>query len=898
MQARAPGRPADLIGAVVIVAATVATLPYLTVAAPPDAEYAVPGIFFTAGCAELATFFVLLPLYRREPLISTLVLIGGFLYGGLLAIGLTFTMPVGPGLPAIAPAWAGAAPWCYIAWHAGVSIATLAYAMVSVAAVRSGRPLVGTHALRDGVVVAALLAATAVFYATLKLEPVLPRLSAGTDLHGYWTSGIAQIAILVHAAIVLVLAWAWERRAIPRAALLFYAAIALEFILRLAGGERFTVGWYAGHAIFFAASTFVLAATIRELIAWRDRAVDLQRDLEGESRQAELHAKRLASLSRLVSPSGSDHEHLNALLAEGARNLQSRSGAFHGMIARIDETDANELIVVAAHASSAPGTERLPRVGKRLRVDQTPFDEVLKALRTTSWADMRRELPRWTLRYGERSPWAAVAATPFLVDEARYILAFASTIPLPSPFEPLDHAYIETLASLCALRLQEMEQRDRLRRAIEYDPLTGTLNRATFRERVSSALLAAAEGALIVVDIDGFREVNEALGYHVGDQLLAEVGAALLRRTAPRDAVARLGDDRFAIFTAESVRERIARRADTYLHAFSAPIVVASGERALTASVGIALAPADGDDFERLVVRAEAAVFAAKQAGGARTAFFDGRAEERFFSFRRQKRELEEALARGQFELYFQPHVELASGRVAGLEALLRWNHPERGLVMPNAFLPFAEENGLIGAIGAWVLAETLRRSRCWRLRDPHLTVWFNLSAAELTDPALLDRLQRFGGDLDGIGVEITETVAMSDIASTTKTLSAMREAGLRIALDDFGTGYSSLAQLKRLPVDVVKVDRAFIAGVPDDVHDVAIVEAVLGLASCYGFETIAEGVESDTQIAWLTYVGCTYAQGFAYARPMPASVTDAWLAQRTTRTTVELPTAAHLTAV
>ncbi len=467
---------------------------------------------------------------------------------------------------------------------------------------------------------------------------------------------------------------------------------------------------------------------------------------------------------------------------------------------------------------------------------------------------------------------------------------------MPEPFEPLDHAYIETLASLCALRLQEMEQRDRLRRLIEYDALTGTLNRSTFRERVSSALADGVEGALIVVDVDRFREVNEALGYHNGDRLLAVIASALCRRSGARDAVGRLGDDRFVIFSFESSRERVERRAVSYLHAFDGPFVIEGRDEGvpLTASVGIALTPGDGTDFERLVVRAEAAVFGAKEAGGSRLAFFDGRAEERFVSFRRTKSELTEALLGRQFTLYFQPHVELATGRVTGVEALLRWIHPERGIVPPNAFLPFAEEHGLMGAIGAWVLDEAVRRSRRWRRTHPEMHVWFNLSAVELADPALIERMQAFG-DLSGLGVEITETVAMNDIASTTQTLSAMREAGLRIALDDFGTGYSSLAHLKRLPIDVVKVDRAFIAGVPDDVHDVAIVEAVLGLASCYGFETVAEGVESDSQIAWLTYVGCTYAQGFAYARPMPADDLDEWLLDR--RTPRGTPTE-HETAV
>ncbi|HZO93753.1 MAG TPA: EAL domain-containing protein [Candidatus Baltobacteraceae bacterium] len=860
-----------------------------------SAQFIVSGIFFTAACAELVTFAVLLALFRREPLLSTLALVGGFLFAGLLALGLSLTMPVGPDLSPLITAWAHAASWTYVCWHVGVSIAALAYVAVRLTATRRARPVFATGAQAIAVIVVATVAACAVFTACVEFAPRLPALSAGEDMHGYWRTGVGQVLIAFHAMVLLVFAWAWGRGAIPRAALLGYGALVVEFVLRVLSGERFTVAWYVAHLLFLAASSFVLAATIHQLLGWRDRAKLLERNLEGEARQAELHAKRLATLSRLVAPTGSDQEHLNALLAEGTRGLQPRGPAFHGIIARVDDesTKTDELVVVASYASHSSGADFIPRIGMRFGVADAPFADVLRMRRTASWADVRSELAWWTAAHAQNRPWAAVAATPFLVEGAQYVLAFGSAAPLARPFEPLDHAYIETLASLCALRLQEMQQRDLLRRAIEYDPLTGTLNRTTFRERVASALRSGAEGALLVVDVDNFREVNEQLGYQTGDELLVQIATTLCRSSGPREIIGRLGDDRFAIFTEEPARERIAQRAATYLHTFQTPLLAAGEYRALTSSIGIATAPNDGTDFERLVVRAEAAVFAAKEAGGARSAFFDGRAEERFISFRRMKSELCEALARRQLTLYFQPHVELATGRVAGLEALLRWNHPERGIVPPNTFLPFAEEHGLIGTIGEWVIGETIRRSRRWRLRQPDLTVWFNVSAAELADPSFIERLQRFGPDLSGLGAEITETVAMNDVASSTKTLSAMRETGLRIALDDFGTGYSSLAQLKRLPIDVVKVDRAFISGVPDDVHDVAIVEAVLGLASCYGFETIAEGVESDTQIAWLAYVGCTYAQGFAYARPMPAHELDAWFAARAGITGDE-ETAAH----
>ncbi|HEY6234630.1 MAG TPA: GGDEF domain-containing phosphodiesterase, partial [Candidatus Elarobacter sp.] len=290
---------------------------------------------------------------------------------------------------------------------------------------------------------------------------------------------------------------------------------------------------------------------------------------------------------------------------------------------------------------------------------------------------------------------------------------------------------------------------------------------------------------------------------------------------------------------------------------------------AVTASIGVAVAPGDGPSFEKLLARADAAVHVAKENGRARWSFFDRRVEDAFLRVRTLQNDLAHALVREEFVLHFQPHVEIATGRIVGAEALIRWHHPERGLLSPADFIPFAEEHGMLGPIGAWVMRETVRASRPWRNADRGFRAWFNLSAIELADPLLLQRVHDLGEDLRGIGVEITETVAMRDVRATMRAVADLRDAGLAIALDDFGTGYSSLAHLKRLPLDVVKIDGTFTAGVPDDLHDVAIVEAVLGLAARYGFATIAEGVETERQASYLLSAGCFHAQGFAYAKPL-----------------------------
>jgi EAL domain-containing protein (putative c-di-GMP-specific phosphodiesterase class I) len=226
------------------------------------------------------------------------------------------------------------------------------------------------------------------------------------------------------------------------------------------------------------------------------------------------------------------------------------------------------------------------------------------------------------------------------------------------------------------------------------------------------------------------------------------------------------------------------------------------------------------------------------------------------------------ALDRNEFVLYFQPHVSLANGKIDGAEALIRWQHPDQGLLAPGAFIPFAEEVGLVTKIGAWVMQETARLSRPWRTANPDFHIWFNLSGAEFKDPALLSRLQGLGDDLWGIGVEINESVAMDNVDETLTIMNALHKAGLFIALDDFGTGYTSLQHLKRLPIDVLKIDRVFVAGLP---QDKSLVEVLLSIARAFSFATLAEGIETAEQAAALHAVGCEFGQGYFYARPMPA---------------------------
>jgi EAL domain-containing protein (putative c-di-GMP-specific phosphodiesterase class I) len=241
------------------------------------------------------------------------------------------------------------------------------------------------------------------------------------------------------------------------------------------------------------------------------------------------------------------------------------------------------------------------------------------------------------------------------------------------------------------------------------------------------------------------------------------------------------------------------------------------------------------------------------------------------------------ALDRNEFVLYFQPHMSLVNNKIEGAEALIRWQHPEQGLLGPDAFIPFAEKNGLVTEIGAWVMQETARLSRPWRTANPDFHIWFNLSGAEFKDPALLSRLLKLGDDLWGIGVEINESVAMENVNETLSIMNALHKAGLFIALDDFGTGYTSLQHLKRLPIDVLKIDRVFVSGLPHDKQDRSLVEVLLSIARAFSFATLAEGIETEEQALALRSVGCELGQGYFYARPMPADDFSQFMKQAAT---------------
>ncbi|HET8628398.1 MAG TPA: EAL domain-containing protein [Thermomicrobiales bacterium] len=424
-----------------------------------------------------------------------------------------------------------------------------------------------------------------------------------------------------------------------------------------------------------------------------------------------------------------------------------------------------------------------------------------------------------------------------------------------------------------------------------HDPLTGLPNRALFLDRLGHALDHArrrGEGvAVLFVDLDRFKVINDSLGHEAGDLLLIAVANALKGCLRPEDTAARLGGDEFTVLlervaditAAVAVAERI-------LRALQAPLALSGYDLVVTGSLGIALSTPERNDPVELMRQADVALYRAKAQGRGCYQVFDATMNARVLERLELEAELRRALEREEFVVHYQPKVALATGRLEGVEALVRWQHPERGLLPPAAFIALAEETGLIRPLGRWVLVEACRQARAWQARHPAgppLVMAVNLTAPQFQQPHLAADiaaiLAETGLPPHLLQLEITESVLMDDAAATLATLGALKRLGVQLAIDDFGTGYSSLAYLKRFPVDWLKVDRRFVEGLGTDAEDTAIVQAVVNLAAALKLAVTAEGVETADQVARLQALGCALGQGFYFARPLPAAAVDALLA-------------------
>jgi diguanylate cyclase (GGDEF)-like protein/PAS domain S-box-containing protein len=421
---------------------------------------------------------------------------------------------------------------------------------------------------------------------------------------------------------------------------------------------------------------------------------------------------------------------------------------------------------------------------------------------------------------------------------------------------------------------------ERLEFLAHHDPLTELPNRLLLHDRVDQAIaLAEREGrrvAVMFLDLDQFKAVNDSLGHAAGDRLLKDVAWRLRQCVRESDTIARLGGDEFVIVL-NNVRDTdgVVEVAEKIHKSVAPPITIDGQEITSTLSMGIALFPEDGRDFDTLMKKADAAMYHAKESGRSTYRFFAARMNADAVAHLALRSGLHRALERGEFQLYFQPQVSLAGGAVVGAEALIRWNHPERGLVSPAEFIPVAEDSGLIVPMGDWVLRQACRQAALWQAGGHALTMAVNLSALQFRrgdlERAVREALEESGLPPQSLELELTESIMIQDheaVMDMTRRLGAL---GVQLSIDDFGTGYSSMAYLKRFAVDKLKIDQSFVRDVHTDADNAAITRAIIQMAHSLKLEVIAEGVEDQEVVEFLRDHGCDLAQGFLYGRPMTA---------------------------
>ena len=423
-----------------------------------------------------------------------------------------------------------------------------------------------------------------------------------------------------------------------------------------------------------------------------------------------------------------------------------------------------------------------------------------------------------------------------------------------------------------------------------HDALTGLPNYQLLRDRLELAMpyaeRSSAKVALLYLDLDNFKMINDSLGHSAGDTLLKGVAARLRECVQDNDTISRQGGDEFLIMLTDVYDgDDIASMASKILEQLALPFTIDQHELTTSLSMGIAVYPDDGTDFDTLLKKADTAVFQAKQAGRDTYRFYTDQMNTDAVEHLRMRSHLGHALERNELVLYYQPQINLTSGKVIGAEALIRWNHPALGLVPPGRFIPIAEDSGLIIPIGEWVLHEACRQAKAWQQANlPEIVVAVNLSALQFRrgnlEQTVIAALSQSGLDPSFLELEITESLLIQDAESTLAVVKRLKSLGVQFSIDDFGTGYSSLAYLKRLHVDKIKIDQSFVRNLASDPDDAAIVHAIVQMARSLKLKTIAEGVEEENHIAHLKLYHCDEAQGYHFARPMPAEDFARYLAE------------------
>ena len=600
--------------------------------------------------------------------------------------------------------------------------------------------------------------------------------------------------------------------------------------------------------------------------------LDVTARKEAERKMA-LHAERQEIIARL-GQFALGHAELDGVLAEAARGLHAGGCD----VAAIVERHGPELLMRAAFGENVEAA-----VGER--VPLSPDATWAQLLDAAGAAVYERE--HFAVRGADLpwSSWLRRLGSGICVPVRGESGAFGALIMgslRDDAFDAEDLSFAEAIAHVLSAAVRRHQTQSRLAYMAEFDALTGLPNRNLLHDRLTQSLAQARrhgwQGAVLFIDLDRFKLVNDTLGHHVGDRLIAEVGRRIKQCVRAGDTVGRVSGDEYGVVLGELAQaDDAAFVAQKILDVLALPFDLDGNEAYVTASIGISVFPSDGDDAETLLKNADMAMYRAKELTRNAYCFFTGEMNQRSVAKLQLNNDLRRAIERSEFVLHYQPKIDLADGRVHGVEALLRWNHPQRGMVTPGEFIPALEDSGLILPVGEWVLEEAAAQLRRW-LREGlrALPVAVNLSAKQFRRrdlDALIRRTLAAAGVSAGlIELEITESCLMEDAEDAVRLLANLRAAGLRISVDDFGTGYSSLSSLTRLPLNALKIDRSFVRDVVSSAEAASIVRAVIDMAHNLSFTVVAEGVETAEQMAFLKRHGCDLAQGYLFDRPMPAS--------------------------
>jgi diguanylate cyclase (GGDEF)-like protein len=825
-----------------------------------------PITYFAAILGYAGTALVLIATWRSSPARrSTLVLALSFALNAIMLSIAILILPLLPVEPPVIATTPQAAVWIFIAFHLNAAIGALAYVWLrrnDSAAMPSPR-----------FVRRALGVTAAIFAADLGIaffaSPYLPPLVSGTSLTELQTSGVGLFAIAILCVAAFCAFRLTRSNPVDRALAYSLLALAAGMTLFVAGGHRYTAAFYSGRILLLLGAVFVLASAVQALVSSRGELSDVEGALSRVVDETARQAKRIRAVWEIASQVEVADDNRYAAILQIATSAMRPGMPMFGSLSHIE---GDELVFDATawtrHEAGAADFSQGVFPGARVSFKRSMQSLLVSGSgNARAWNDLSDLTGRGMLF--ESNSVKSFVGTPVLIGRQTYYLTFASSQTTGAePFAEDDIAFVDVVAAFYSHRFTQQQQFERIQFQIEHDALTGLENRVQFRKAVREAIADGIAFSIAFVNLDGFRHINEREGTQIGDELLVEV-ASTLRSVADGDLVARMSADEFAVLVRGTPLDR-------YAEVFAKPFH--TGDRdgthmlGLSASIGAARFPYDGDTAEALMRRAEVALDVAKSQGGSTTLVFDGQMEAIIAESHLRVVELQEAIAGDQLALVYQPTFELATRRVTGAEALVRWDHPLRGRLPPSEFVAFAEDNGMIAALTRWVFRRTVRDIGTLESLPPRFRVYFNLAPLMLEDiPFIAELRAALDADprlVDHLGIEVTETAAMQNVERSMNTIDLFRGWGLSVAIDDFGTGYSSLSYLKQLTVDVIKIDRSFVMGLPDDERDGAITDMLLRITDRFGFATLAEGIETEEQARWLLDHGCRYGQGYLIAKP------------------------------